>query len=347
MKATRENLDWPAEPFYVPAEVSTAFAERATQLEAYAADWAKQFESWKSSDAKRSEQLQKQLALETPADLEQRLVDALPNDGKAVATRKLSQAVLQAASEASPALIGGSADLEPSTLTLVKDSTDVLPGQFKGRNLRLGVREHGMGAIMNGMAYYGGFVPYGSTFLCFLDYMRPSVRLAALSGLPTLYIYTHDSVFLGEDGPTHQPVEHVAILRMTPNLYTLRPADGLETAVSYAMALERKDGPSALILSRQGLPQLERAANFDRADIRKGGYAVKDCEGTPELVFVASGSEVSLALEAAEQFADKKVRVVSMPCAERFLEQDAAYREALVPAAAKKVIIEAGLTFGW
>ena len=292
--------------------------------------------------------LKAQLNLEVPQDLTERLIAALPSSDKPLATRKLSQIVLQEVSASVPALIGGSADLEPSTLTLINGSEDVQKNHFTGKNLRFGVREHGMGAIMNGLSYYGGFIPYGSTFLCFLDYMRPSVRLAALSHLPGLFIYTHDSVFLGEDGPTHQPVEHLAMMRATPNLHVYRPADGLETAVCYSLAVQRQqDGPSAIVCTRQGLPELKRPQGSGAEQIAKGGYTVTESAKEPEIVFVATGSEVSLAVQSAELLGSDKIRVVSIPCVERFLEQNESYRRDLIPASAKKVVIEAGVSFGW
>ncbi|MCL4121791.1 UNVERIFIED_CONTAM: hypothetical protein GTU68_012859 [Idotea baltica] len=217
----------------------------------------------------------------------------------------------------------------------------------KGRNIRFGVREHAMGAIMNGLSYYGGYIPFGSTFFCFLDYMRPAVRLAALSHIPGLFIFTHDSIFLGEDGPTHQPVEHLPILRATPNLWTFRPADALETAVCYAMALERTDCPSAMVLTRQGTALLKRAENFDRAEIRRGAYVVEDCSGEPDVVLVATGSEVGLAIETAALLSEYSCRVVSMPCVEAFMAESAESRAKIIPATAKKIVIEAANPFGW
>ena len=348
LRLTKKNLGFPEDEwFYIPEEVKTLFAARIEEMQQEYTAWQEQFSAWKSKAADKAKQLESQLVCEVAADLEEKLIAALPTDGKPQATRKLSNMVLQAASANCSALVGGSADLEPSTLTLIKESTDVQKGQFAGLNLRFGVREHGMGAIMNGLSYYGGYIPYGSTFLCFLDYMRPAVRLAALSHLPALFIYTHDSVFLGEDGPTHQPIEHLAMLRMTPNLWMFRPADGLETAVCYAQAIERKDGPCALVFTRQGLPQLERPAGFTNGDIRKGAYTVTECEGEPEVVLIASGSEVSLAVNAALELSGTKCRVVSMPSWEVFYQQAESYRTTLLPSSAKKVTIEAATPFGW
>ncbi len=348
MKATKEALGWPLDKeFYVPAEVSQAFAARVEELKSGYEGWNKSFADWKSKESELAARLEKQLSLSSDGDLEAALIAALPTDGKAISTRKLSQKVIQAASANVEALIGGSADLEPSTLTLIDGSTDVQKGEFDGKNIRFGVREHGMGAIMNGLSYYGGYVPYGSTFMCFIDYMRPAVRLAALSHLPGLFIYTHDSVFLGEDGPTHQPIEHLAIMRATPGLWTFRPADGLETAVAYAAAIERKDGPSALIFTRQNLEPFDRPASFTNADIRKGAYTAIESDGEPDIVMMASGSEVPLAIAAAKQISGKKIRVVSMPCWELFHAQSDEYKNSLLPTSAKKVAVEAALSFGW
>ena len=349
MLATKKNLNWPIDKgeFYIPEETRKMFADRVEGLSQEYSAWQESFSAWKKANPEKATLLETQVTRTVPADLEAKLIAALPTDGKAVATRKLSGLVLNAASKCVPSLIGGSADLEPSTLTLINGSTDIEKGEFEGLNLRFGVREHGMGGVMNGLSYYGSFIPYGSTFFCFLDYMRPSVRLAALSHLPGLFIYTHESVFLGEDGPTHQPIEHLAILRMTPNILTFRPADGLETALSYKVALERKTGPSALLFTRQNLEPFERPAGFKNSDFSKGAYPVIETDGTPDVVLVASGSEVPLAVAAAKKLTGKKVRVVSMPCYELFQEQPKEYRKQLFPRGVKKVVIEAATGFGW
>ena len=348
LEETKKALGWPLEPtFFVPDDVQSLFATRAEEQEQEYLRWSEQFAAWKSRDEQRASALAQQLSMSLPANLEDSLVAAVGNPEKATATRKLSSIVLQEAAKQIPFLVGGSADLEPSTLTLIEGEGDVQREQFVGRNLRFGVREHAMGAVMNGLAYYGGYIPFGSTFFCFLDYMRPAVRLAALSHLPGLNIFTHDSIFLGEDGPTHQPVEHLPILRATPNLWTFRPADALETAVCYAMALERTTGPSAMVLTRQGVSSIERAADFDRAEIRRGAYVVKDCGGEPDVVLIATGSEVGLALSAAQQLTEYSCRVVSMPCTEAFVSQSQELRNKLIPQASKKVVIEAANPLGW
>ncbi|MCB0340324.1 MAG: transketolase, partial [Bdellovibrionales bacterium] len=247
-----------------------------------------------------------------------------------------------------PSLIGGSADLEPSNKTLIKGSADIKAGDFSGKNIRFGVREHGMGAVANGLAYSGDWIPYTATFLVFSDYMRPSIRLAALSHLKVLFIFTHESFWVGEDGPTHQPIEHIWSLRMIPNLYVFRPADRIETAMCYFGALSRNNGPSTLLFTRQNLTPIPRSENFNPDEILKGGYVVRD-NGSSTITFVATGSEVATALAAAELLLEHGVnaRVVSMPCLELFNEQSPEYRAKVLPADQRIVTLEAGSTLGW
>ncbi len=343
LKATKENIGWAyEEDFFVPEEVKTNFTNRAEELKQEYQNWNESYSAWTSEKSGLASDLKNQLCNIVPEDLWKDIYASMTKD--ATATRKLSQSALQVISAQVNSLIGGSADLEPSNLTLIKDSEDIQKNKFIGKNIRFGVREHAMGAIANGLAYYGGFIPYTSTFLCFLDYMKPAVRLAALSELQELYIYTHDSIFLGEDGPTHQPVEHVAMLRMIPNLNTYRPADALETAVCYQSALDKKDGPSAMIFTRQSLPVIDRADDFDAGEILKGAYEVKK-ESNPEYVIIATGSEVGLALEVASGLG--KARVVSMPCVEIYNSQSKEFKENLIPSSAKKILIEAATSFGW
>ena len=345
----KRELDWPLDKeFYIPAEVAHAFDDRREEMESAYVEWCARYADWGTVHPPAKELFELMQARAVPADLRERLLAAVPRDGKSVATRKLSSDILQVLSASVPSLVGGSADLDPSTLTYIKGSEDIQRGAFQGKNLRFGVREHGMGAIMNGMSYYGAFLPYGSTFLCFSDYMRPTVRIAALSELPGLFIYTHDSVFLGEDGPTHQPVEHLNSLRMIPNNWVFRPADGVEVAVCYALGATRRDGPATYAFSRQNLEPIERGESFSADEIEKGAYTVFESGPTPELVIVATGSEVSLAISAAKLLALKRsVRVVSIPCRELFARQGDAYRLRLIPRSAKKVTIEAGVTIGW
>jgi len=347
MAATRKALNWPEEPFHIPANTLRIFAGRILELTENYSAWEDKFKAWKEKNPELAKNLDTRLHLEVPADLEAQLLKALPEKPAPIATRKLSQTVLQAASAAVPSLIGGSADLEPSTFTLINKSTDVEKEKFTGKNLRFGIREHGMGAIMNGLSYYGGFIPYGSTFLTFADYMRPTLRLAAISHLPGLFIFTHDSVFLGEDGPTHQPIEHLQSLRLIKNLWVMRPADGVETAICYAAALRRKDGPCAMIFSRQNCDPIQRPANFDWKDINKGAYIAHESgDGTPEVVFIATGSEVGLAIQSAALLS-RPARVVSMPCVEQFHMQSLEYQSRLIPRFVQKVVIEAGSPHGW
>jgi transketolase len=269
-------------------------------------------------------------------------------NGKSLATRKASQAVLNAVGPVVPSLIGGSADLAGSNGSTLKGEAHISPEDRSGRNVHFGIREHAMAAVCNGLSLHGGVRPYCATFLVFHDYMRPSVRLASLMHQPVIYIYTHDSVYLGEDGPTHQPVEHLSAMRAMPGLWVVRPADAHETAAAWQLALERTDGPVALCLTRQGVPTLAEADGRALEGVRRGGYVLADVD-SPDVVLVATGSEVSLALEARAVLAASgtAARVVSLPCWERFLAQDAAYRAAILPAGIPRVSVEAGTTFGW
>lgn len=351
LELTKKNLDWPLEPpFYVPEKVKQLFASRIEDLKQEYDQWQQGFSSWKKGNAEQAARLEKQVKLFVPADLRERLLKSVPVSGP-VSTRKLSSDVLQVASAEIESLLGGSADLEPSTLTLIKGSTDIQKDSFSGKNLRFGVREHGMGSVLNGLSYYGSFLPYGSTFLVFSDYMRPPIRLAAISHLPTLFIFTHESVFLGEDGPTHQPVEHLGTLRAIPNLFVFRPADAIETAVCYSLALSRRKGPSALAFTRQNLDPIERAADFCPEEVERGAYPVFGpplSAKEPEIVLIATGSEVSLAIAAAKELdSSLALRVVSMPCWELFMEQSEEYRMKLIPKRSKKVVIEAAATLAW
>ncbi len=348
IRAAKQALACPVdEHFWVPEEVRAACAARvAAQQEAYG-QWQQQWEAYRTEFPEPAAQWEAMCAGEIPADLEEKLLAAVPAGSDA--TRKFSGAVLQAAAEAVPWLVGGSADLAPSNNTMLKKSESVGPGHFEGRNLHFGVREHAMGAIMNGLAE-SGWRAYGGTFEVFSDYMRPSVRLAALSHLPAVYVFTHDSIFLGEDGPTHQPVEHHWALRTIPNLYVMRPADGPETAMAWTVALERTDGPTALLLTRQKVMELDRGGKHAPAQgLRQGGYVLAAAED-PELVIIATGSEVGLALGVAEELtaAGKRVQVVSMPCLELFDRQPEEYRQAVLrPDCPRRMSIEAGITLGW
>jgi transketolase len=347
--ATKKALGWdPEKHFFVPEQVYALFKARAEENQKEHAAWQTRYDAWRKANPELAKEYDRFLAKTVPSDLYEQLLKALPE--KEDATRNTSNALEQTVAKLVPSLIGGSADLAPSTKTLIKGSASVAPGRFEGRNLHFGIREHGMGAACNGMALFGGIIPYGATFLIFSDYMRPSVRLSALMEQKCLWIYTHDSVFLGEDGPTHQPVEHLWALRLIPNLFVARPADALEVAAAWAIALGRAHGPTAFALSRQKVPAITRDQGFDPKRALRGAYVVREATGgKPDLVIIASGSELHLATGARERLekSGRKVRVVSALCLERFAEEDAAYREAVLPRGVLKASIEAGRTLPW
>ena len=351
--ATKRNLGWPEEPtFQVPDEVRALFAERAAQGKSAREEWQARFEAWSAANPERRALWDRHMTREVPADIFKRLLEALPAPAKPEATRSLSSKVIQKAASLVPSLCGGSADLDPSTKTSIKGSASIAKGRFGGRVFHFGIREHSMGSILNGLALHGGFIPYGATFLIFSDYMRPPIRLAAIMGQQVIYVFTHDSVFLGEDGPTHQPIEQLAGLRSVPNLRVIRPADGPETAMAWSLALQRRDGPTALILSRQSLPPLPRSTGPE--SMLRGGYVASSETGGSApaggpLVLIATGSEMAPSIEAQSILAQRGVaaRVVSIPCLEVYLEQDTAYRDAVVPRDARVVVIEAARLQGW
>lgn len=345
--ATRKQLGWDYEPFVVPDDVLAHFRQAVERGASSEAEWEKTLATYRTKYAAEAAEFERMLKGELPANW----VDALPtysSADKALATRKHSQATLNALAPAIPELIGGSADLTHSNLTEIKTSGDFQKGQYENRNLRFGVREHGMGAICNGIALHNsGLIPYCATFLVFADYMRAAIRLSALSQAGVIYVMTHDSIGLGEDGPTHQPVETLASLRAIPNLTVIRPADGNEVSGAYKVAVQNRQAPTLIAFSRQGLP------NYDTTSIEgveKGAYVVVDCDGTPDLILIGTGSELQLCVEAAKQISadGQKVRVVSMPSWELFDAQDASYRESVLPqAVAKRVAVEAGISMGW
>jgi len=346
-QASKKAADWPLEPlFHIPDAVRTFFKSRAEEGRALRTAWERRFESWSESHPERAKHWAALWSREVPVLLTETLLEAAPQDKGA--TRAHSGKVLQQVAELIPGLVGGSADLAPSNKSEIKGSPAVLPGAYDGRNLHFGIREHAMGAVINGFLYHGAFRPFGATFLVFSDYMRPAIRLAALSGLPAIYIFTHDSIFVGEDGPTHQPVEHAWALRTIPNLHVFRPADGYETALAWGLALERQDGPTALLLSRQGLPPIEREASGDLAEPRRGGYLVSG-GARPDAIVAATGSELHLAVAArkALEAEGKKINVVSIPCLELLREQVPVYGQRLFPPDVPVAIIEAGSTHGW
>ena len=344
--ADRRALGLPEEKFYVSKEVSDYFAEHRGVLKKRYLEWQETFESWKSANPELAGLLQSGVNHEFPKDLASR-IPAFPQDSK-IATRKAGSEVLQPVAAALPLVIGGSADLYGSTLNYINADKDFNPENRAGRNIRFGIREHGMCAILNGIAYDGIFRPSGATFLVFADYCRPSIRLASLAKLPVVYIFTHDSVGVGEDGPTHQPVETVSGLRVIPNLDVIRPGDPEETAGAFVAAFSRTDGPTLLALTRQVLPtQNDIPLETRREGVSKGAYIAHKETGTLDTIILATGSELQHALNAAKQLGEG-VRVVSVPCTERFLRQDQAYKdEVLPPLCRKRVAIEAGVTNLW
>jgi transketolase len=351
VKRTKEFLDWPQEPtFYLPAEALAHFRRAEERGRTWEAEWQSRFESYAAAHPELAAEWQRALRRELPPGWEVNLPTFKAEDGM-MATRIASGRVLNAIAPTISTLIGGSADLATSNNTLLRGAGEFSPQNRAGRNLYFGVREHGMGAILNGLAVHGGVIPYGATFLIFSDYMRPAIRLAALSELPVIYVFTHDSLGLGEDGPTHQPIEHLAALRAMPQLTLIRPADANETAVAWRVALTQRHGPVALALTRQNLPIFDRTQMAAADGLEQGAYILLDAEGaTPDLILIASGSEVSLAVEARQQLAQQGLRVwvVSMPSWELFDEQPQAYRDAVLPpAVSKRLAIEAGVPQGW
>jgi transketolase len=349
--ATRQALGWTHAPFEVPDDIYAGWnaAERGAGLEA---QWEDRMQAYAAAEPALAAELRRRLAGDLPADFvdqAEAYIQQCQADGASIASRKASQNCLNAYGPLLPELLGGSADLAGSNLTLWSGSVGVSAAAPAGNYIYYGVREFGMSAIMNGITLHGGFKAYGATFLMFMEYARNAVRMAALMKLPAIFVYTHDSIGLGEDGPTHQPVEQLTSLRTTPNMSTWRPCDAVESAVSWKAAITRNDGPSALIFSRQALPHQSRDAQ-QVADISRGAYVLSDASAEPELILIATGSEVGLAMDAAAVLRDKgrQVRVVSMPCAEVFCAQDAAYREAVLPSQVlARVAIEAGHEDYW
>jgi transketolase len=344
--ADRKALGLPDEKFFVSKEVYDYFAGHRKLLKTRYLDWQEKYSAWKKANADLATLLEQGIKHQVPKDLASR-IPPFPQDSK-IATRKAGNDVLQPVAEALPLVIGGSADLYGSTLNYIQSDKDFNPENRAGRNIRFGIREHGMCAIMNGIAYHGIFKPSGATFLVFADYCRPSIRLAALAKLPVVYIFTHDSVGVGEDGPTHQPVETVSGLRVIPNLDVIRPGDPEETAGAFAAAFSRTDGPTLIALSRQAIPiQNEVPVEVRREGVTKGAYVAIKETGKLEAIIMSTGSELQHAINAAKQLGDG-IRVVSVPCTERFLRQDQSYQdEVLPPSCRKRVAIEAGVSILW
>ncbi len=347
----RENINWPHEPFVITEEIYEGWDANEVGAK-NEADWNDRFENYRSAFPELAAEFERRVAGELPSDWTAKsaaFIAKVNEKAETIASRKASQNTLNGFGPLLPELLGGSADLAGSNLTLWSGCKDVNAPGHDGNYVYYGVREFGMSAMMNGIALHGGFKPYGATFLMFSEYARNAVRMAALMKAPTIFVYTHDSIGLGEDGPTHQPVEQTATLRMIPNMQVWRPCDAVESAVCWKVAIERKDGPSCLIFSRQNLAHINRTpAQIDA--IARGGYVIQDCDGTPDAIIIATGSEVELAVKAATELGGKgkKVRVVSMPCTNVFDAQDASYRDAVLPpAVTKRLVVEAGVTDSW
>jgi transketolase len=348
---TREKLGWNHGAFEIPSEVYGAWDAREKGAAAQA-EWEQAFAAYEKAEPELAAELKRRMAGELPADFSEKAqayIQECQDKGETVASRKASQNTLNAYGPMLPELLGGSADLAGSNLTICNGSKPLTKEDASGNYVYYGVREFGMAAIMNGVALHGGFVPYGATFLIFMEYCRNAVRMAALMKQRSIYVFTHDSIGLGEDGPTHQPIEQLASLRTTPNMSTWRPADAVESAVAWKAALERVDGPTALVFSRQGLPHQQRDAE-QLANIAKGGYILSDSEGTPDLILIATGGEVGLAQDAAEALRQKgnKVRVVSMPSTDTFDAQSAAYKQEVLPLeVTNRIAVEAAIEDYW
>ena len=349
--ATREALGWSHGPFEIPADIYAEWDAKQAGA-ANEAEWNQRFAAYAAEFPQLASELKRRLAGELPADFAEKAaayVQEVAAKGETIASRKASQNALNAFGPLLPEFLGGSADLAGSNLTLWKGCKGVTAEDASGNYMYYGVREFGMCAIMNGVALHGGFIPYGATFLIFMEYARNAVRMSALMKQRVLYVFTHDSIGLGEDGPTHQPIEQIASLRGTPNVDAWRPCDAVESAVAWKYAIERNDGPSALIFSRQNLPHQSRDAQ-QLADIARGGYVLKDCAGEPELIIISTGSEIGLAVQGYEALTaqGRKVRVVSMPCTSVFDAQDAGYKQAVLPLqVSARIAIEAAHADYW
>ncbi len=365
LKAAKEKLGWPVEPmFHLPEEALANFHKALERGQKWEDEWNKRFAAYEKAHPDLAAEFKRRVAGDLPKDWDAALPN-FPADPKGLATRKAGEAVLQALGAKLPELVGGSADLNPSTFTVLKGqgdfesphtSPDGAQGTsggawgYDGRNLHFGVREHGMGSIVNGLALHGGFIPYGSTFLTFFDYMRAAVRLSAIMKIGSVWVYTHDSVGLGEDGPTHQPIEHYAAARAIPDLLFIRPADANETAWAWKVAIQNRHRPTVLSLTRQNLPVLDRAVYASAEGLTRGAYSLNPGLQSPDIVLMATGSEVALIVEAEKKLAEQgvKARLVSMPCWELFEEQFAEYRESVLPSSVTaRLAVESGASLGW
>ena len=347
---TRENLKWePTESFTVPAEAGEHLGLATERGKASQEQWNTAFGEYRKAFPDEAQQLEDALRGHLPANWEDGL-NGLFEKADPIATRSASGVVMNAISKGLPALIGGSADLAPSTRTALDDRGDIGPGEFAGHNLHFGVREHAMGAVANGIALHGGAIPYTATFLVFSDYMRPSIRLGALMGQQVIYVFTHDSIGVGEDGPTHQPIEHLMSLREIPGLVVSRPADATETVEVWRAAIARRNGPTVMAFTRQNLPVLDRSELASASGVLKGGYTLWESSDSPRIIIIATGSEVHVALEAGKTLGDEgtAVRVVSMPSCDVFDDQPKEYRDQVLPPSVRaRVSVEAGSTKGW
>jgi transketolase len=351
LDGAKDKLGWPKEPrFYVPGEALELFRCALDDGAALQKAWDVKFSAYRAAYPELAAELERRLSGELPLGWDEGLPQ-FPADEKGVATRNASGKVINALAAKIPELVGGSADLSPSTKTWIDSSPAFQPGCREGRNFNFGVREHGMGSVVNGLSYHGGVIPYGSTFMVFADYMRPPLRLSALSHLGSIWVFTHDSIGVGEDGPTHQPVEHLASLRAIPNLVVLRPCDANEVRESWKVAIENRHRPSVLVLSRQNIATLDRSVYAPAENLRKGAYVLADLgEGKPLAILMATGSEVPLMIQAGKSLAAQgiPVRLVSFPSWELFADQDQAYRDSvLLPDVTARVAVEAGVTLGW
>ena len=351
LDAAKNALDWPIEPrFFIPEEVLEYFQEAKVQGLESENRWNELFTSYEEKYPDEAAELKRRLAGDLDSSWEEK-IPKFPADPKGMATRTASGKVINALSSAIPELIGGSADLAPSNKTWLDGNLDFQADQYQGRNFHFGVREHGMGAVINGMAIHGGVIPYGGTFLVFSDYMRGAIRISALSRIPSIWVFTHDSIGVGEDGPTHQPVEHLAALRAIPDLVVLRPGDANEVAQAWAYAIRHREGPTVLALSRQSMPVLDRSLYSPVEDVQRGAYVLADIgDHDPELILMASGSEVDLIIKAGERLAaeGKNVRLISFPSWELFRKQEKSYQElVLKPKIKARLAVEAGVAQGW
>jgi len=351
LNGAKTSLGWPLEPrFFIPEDALAHFRQAVTSGAKLEAAWNKQLKAYRAAFPEAAAEFSRRMAGALPKDWEKALPE-FPADPKGIASRAASGKALNALAARLPELMGGSADLAPSNATWLTNSPAFQAASPEGRNIHFGVREHAMGAAVNGMAVHGGLIPYGATFLVFSDYMRPAIRLSALSHYPSIWVFTHDSIAVGEDGPTHEPVEHLTSLRAIPNLVVLRPADANETSEAWKAAIRRRNGPTVMLFTRQNLPTLDRQEYAPASGLQRGAYVLANLgDGKPEIILMASGSEVAIMIEAGKILADegRRVRLVSFPSWELFAAQPEAYRRRVLPASVRaRVAIEAGITLGW